>query len=249
MVTPVRAHPRVLSALRRSLILLGACLGLGGAACAQGSLAPDWQAATQRWLDTALAAALPAGNLPLRMEVVLGEPDPRLRLAACSRVEPFLPPGTRLWGRTRLGLRCLEGPVRWSMFMPLTVKAFGPAWVVRGDVAQGQTLAEADALEMEVDWAQDASPVLAQPTQWVGQVAARPLSTGQVLRQGLLRPAQVFQAGAQVRVMATGQGYAITSDGQALSTGVVGQPARVRMDNGRILTGVVIDQRTVRLEI
>ena len=249
MVTPVCALPRVLSVLRSSLILLGAWLGPGASAWAQSPLAPEWQAVTQRWLDTALAAALPAGSLPLRMEVVLGEPDPRLRLAPCARVEPFLPPGTRLWGRTRLGLRCLEGPVRWSVYMPLTVKAFGPAWVVRGDVAQGQTLAEADALEMEVDWAQDASPVLAQPTQWVGLVAARSLSTGQVLRQGLLRPAQVFQAGAQVRVMATGQGYAITSDGQALSTGVVGQPARVRMDNGRILTGVVIDQRTVRLEI
>ena len=58
-----------------------------------------------------------------------------------------------------------------------------------------------------------------------------------------------FQAGAQVRVVAQGAGFQIASDGQALSAGVVGQPARVRMDNGRVMTGVVLDNRTVKLEI
>jgi flagella basal body P-ring formation protein FlgA len=65
----------------------------------------------------------------------------------------------------------------------------------------------------------------------------------------MIRPAQVFQAGAQVRVVAQGTGFQITSDGQALSVGVVGQPARVRMDSGRVMMGVVLDGRTVKLEI
>jgi flagella basal body P-ring formation protein FlgA len=65
----------------------------------------------------------------------------------------------------------------------------------------------------------------------------------------MVRPAQVFQAGAQVRVVAQGAGFQITSDGQALSAGVVGQAARVRMDGGRVMTGVVLDGRTVQLDI
>jgi flagella basal body P-ring formation protein FlgA len=59
----------------------------------------------------------------------------------------------------------------------------------------------------------------------------------------------VFQAGAQVRVLAQGTGFQISSDGQALSAGVVGQPARVRMDSGRVMSGVVLDGHTVKLEI
>ncbi|MEI6761008.1 MAG: flagellar basal body P-ring formation chaperone FlgA [Betaproteobacteria bacterium] len=233
-----------------SLALLLALL-LPVAAQGQSTAAPslDWREPTQRWLDTALSHALPAGAAPLRLEVVLGELDSRLRLAPCSKVEPFVPPGARLWGKTRLGLRCVEGSSKWSVFLPLTVKAFGPAWVIRGDVASGAVLTQTDAVEAEVDWAEDASPVVAKLAGWEGYTATRALSTGQVLRQSVVKPAQVFQAGAQVRVVARGYGFQVVSDAQALSAGVIGQVARVRMDNGRIMTGLVTDGRTVSLDI
>ena len=232
-----------------------AVLALAGSAsaslCAQAlnPSRPDWLAPTQLWLDAAVATALPAGVSPLRTEIELGELDSRLRLAPCAKVEPFLPPGARLWGKTRLGLRCVQGTSRWTVFLPLTVKAFGPAWVVRGDLASGTVLTESDALQAEVDWALESSPVMATPEQWVGQVAARPLSTGQVLRQASIRPAQVFLAGAQIRVLAQGQGFQVITGGLALSTGVIGQQARVRMDNGRIMSGLVIDRRTVSMDL
>lgn len=210
---------------------------------------PEFINATQQWLDRALATIRPAGVAPLRMEVTLGELDSRLRLAPCAKVEPYIPVGTRLWGKTRLGLRCLSGSTKWNVFLPITIKAFGSAWVIKGDVASGTVLTELDALESEVDWAEENSPIVANQAQWVGQVAARALTTGQPLRQGMIKPAQVFQAGAQVRVVAQGAGFQVTSDGQALSAGIVGQPARVRMDNGRVMTGVVLDSRTVKLEL
>ena len=210
---------------------------------------PEFFDATQLWVNNAVSTAFPSGTSPLRMEVTLGELDSRLRLAPCARVEPFIPVGTRLWGKTRLGLRCLSGSVKWNVFLPVTIKAYGPAWVIKGNVAQGAALAQDDAMEAEVDWAEETSPIVTSPSQWVGQVASRALTTGQALRQNMTKPAQVFQAGAQVRVVAQGTGFQITSDGQALSAGVVGQPARVRMDGGRVMTGVVMDSRTVRLEI
>jgi flagella basal body P-ring formation protein FlgA len=235
---------------RASLALLLA-LWLPATGYSQTPAAPgiDWREPTQLWLDAALAHALPAGADPLRIEVVLGELDSRLRLAPCNKVEPFVPPGARLWGKTRLGLRCVEGASKWSVFLPLTVKAFGPAWVIRGGVASGAVLTQADAVEAEVDWAEDASPVVAKLANWEGYTATRSLSTGQVLRQSVVKPAQVFQAGAQVRVVARGYGFQVVSDAQALSAGVIGQVARVRMDNGRIMTGVVTDGRTVSVDI
>ena len=210
---------------------------------------PEFISATQRWLDNAVASVRPAGAAPLRMEVLVGELDSRLRLAPCARVEPYIPVGTRLWGKTRLGLRCMEGSVKWNVFLPVTIKAFGAAWVIKGDVVSGAALTEADVVEAEVDWAGENSPIVVNPAQWVGWTATRALTTGQPLRQVMLKPPQVFQAGAQVRVVAQGAGFQIASDGQALSAGVVGQPARVRMENGRVMSGVVLDNRTVKLEI
>jgi flagella basal body P-ring formation protein FlgA len=210
---------------------------------------PEFIAATQRWIDDALASARPEGIAPLRMEVVLGMLDSRLQLAPCAKVETYIPPGSRLWGKTRLGLRCLEGAARWNVFLPVTIRAFGSAWVIKGNVAPGAVLALDDAMAAEVDWADDRNAIMATPEQWVGQVATRALTTGQALRQGMTRAAQVFQAGTQVRVIAQGPGFQITADGQALTTGIVGQPARVRMEGGRIMSGVVLDSRTVVLDI
>lgn len=247
---------RKLFTFTRSFHLLCATLWCLGLALVVPSLhaqtaatTPDVMEESQRWLDEAVASMKLQSEFPLRMQVVVGALDSRLRLAPCARVEPYLPPGTRLWGKTRLGLRCVEGISRWNVFLPVTVKAYGTAWVVKRYVAPGAVLTESDATEAEVDWAEEMSPVMADPAQWVGQVAARVLNTGQVLRQGVVKPAQAFQAGAQVRVLAQGPGFQIVSDGQAVSTGVIGQLARVRMDNGRILSGIVLDTRTVKMEM
>lgn len=204
---------------------------------------------TQVWLDQTVAAVRPAGAAPLRMEVNVGVLDSRLSLAPCARIEPYIPPGSRLWGKTRIGVRCLEGSARWNVFLPVQVRAFGHAWVVRTDVPMGKALAEEDVVLAEVDWAQENSPILGDPALWLGQTATRALTTGQALRQGMVRPAQVFQAGATVRVLAQGPGFVVSADGQALSAGVVGSQARVRIDSGRILSGMVLDGRTVRVDM
>jgi flagella basal body P-ring formation protein FlgA len=205
-------------------------------------------ARAQSWLNNAINQ-IDSKAMPLRMEVVVGELDRKLRLAACQEVEPYLPVGTRLWGNTRLGLRCLRGEVKWNVFLPIVVKAVGPAWAIKGGVAQGSLLSEADAMQVEVDWAELNSPVVANMSDWVGQTATRTLSTGQAIRQDMVRATQVFQAGEQVRVVANGGGFEIATSGLAVSSGVVGQTARVRMDNGRVLVGQVVDSRTVRVAL
>jgi flagella basal body P-ring formation protein FlgA len=215
---------------------------------------PELLGNTQRWLQKTVATAQAQMNAdtphPLRMEVTLGQLDSRLKLAPCAAVEPYMPPGSRLWGSTRVALRCMDGPVRWNVFLPVKVKAWGKAWVMRRDVMSGNAIAASDMMEVqEVDWAEEQSPVVLDANQWLGQMATRNLSTGQTLRQNMVRPAQVFQAGTQVRVVATGPGFQIASDAQALSAGVVGQPARVRMEGGRIMSGLVLDARTVRLDL
>lgn len=237
--------------LRTTLVLAGLGAGLCSGPCrAQAAADPavDLGPLTQRWLNDALARNQ-SGGLPLRMEVSVGTLDSRLRLAPCARVEPYLPVGARLWGRTRLGLRCMEGATAWNVFLPVTIKAFGPAWVLNSNVESGAVLTAADASEAEVDWAAEAAPVMGNPDQWVGQVASRQLMAGQTVRQSMVRAPSVFRAGAQVRVVAQGPGYLVTSSGQALSNGAVGQTIRIRMDNGRLISGIVNEDGTINASL
>jgi len=201
--------------------------------------AAEIAAYSQQWIDDVLQRHPPATDIPLRLEVKVGKLDPRLRLAPCQHIQPWLPTGTRLWGRTRIGLRCAEAGTRWTVFVPLTIHAFGMAWVLTEDVAAGIPLSEQHATLAEVDWAAQRPPIVARRENWLGQSAAHHLPAGQALRRNMLRPIQVFRRGANVRISVQGDGYSITASGKALGVGNIGQSVRVRMNNGRVVVGTV----------
>lgn len=209
-----------------------------------------WAEQARQWIQQEVSSSAEAPNaLALRPHIEVGRLDPRLRLAPCQHVQPYLPQGTRLWGRSRIGLRCVQGPVAWNVFLPVTVQVWGPAWVVRQPIAPGTLLTQAHAELTEIDWAQGSTAVIARAEDWVGSVAARAIMPGQALRQGMVRTPQVFAAGTQVRVILQGNGFELSATGEAISTGHVGQTARVRMPDRRVLSGIVRDAETVEMRL
>ena len=207
-----------------------------------------WTRQSQAWIEQQLAQSTDPST-GLRPEIVIGALDSRLRLAPCQQIEPYLPTGTRLWGRTRIGIRCLQGPVAWNVFLPVTVRAWGPAWTVRQPVSAGTVLTPNDVELTEIDWAESVTPVLFRVSEWEGLEATRHLVPGQVLRQGMIRSPQLFTAGSTVRVLIRGPGFQLTATGSALSHGHQGQNARIRMPNRKVLTGTVLDAETVEITL
>ena len=195
------------------------------------------------------AASLPAAATTPRIEISIGQLDPRLRLAPCERIEPYLPEGVRLWGKARIGLRCLQGASKWNVYLPITVKAFGPALVAVGAATAGSVLTAGDLALAEVDLAEEASPAMSNNLLAVGRVLARPLKAGQSLRQSHLKQRQWFAAGDTVNVVAQGAGFSVAGDAQALTNGIEGQPARVRTEGGRVLTGLPVGERRMELSL
>src|SRR5580765_272573 len=245
-VAPDAVARRLLRLLGLAGLVLFGLLGLAAPVGAEGGAALD-----ASLLDDVRALALgKAGESGgSRVEVTLGQLDPRLRLAPCQSIEPYLPPGVRLWGRTRIGLRCKVGPTPWNVYLPITVKVFGRALVVPAGAAAGSVLVEADLAEAEVDLAEEFAPALADPRLAVGRTLAQNLKAGQTLRQSHIKSRQWFVAGETVRVVATGEGFALESEAQALSNGIEGQPARVRTESGRVLTGLPSGERRVEVAL
>lgn len=229
--------PRRLAAA--GLLACAACVCLGAAAAeVEFDLQAHVQAMAQAHHQQLSAAAGQPAPRPTRIEVEVGALDSRVRLAPCTRMEPYLPPGMQPWGRTRIGVRCVEGPTRWNVFLPVTVRVFGPAVVAATPLPAGTELQPSQLRTIEADWAAERSPAVTHPDELAGRVLARALHADQPLRESHLRPIQWFASGDTVRVIARGQGFAVSSQGQALTPGVAGRPARVRTDNGRIVTGV-----------
>ncbi|MDX9844766.1 MAG: flagellar basal body P-ring formation chaperone FlgA [Aquabacterium sp.] len=170
-----------------------------------------------------------------RVEVVLGELDPRLKLAPCQKVNAYIPQGMRLWGKTRVGLRCEQGPVRWNVFWPVTVKVWGSALVVTSPVEPGQELGPQDVKLAEVDLAESSSPAVLSLSEAMGRSSQRRLQAGQSLRQSDLRARRWFSAGDPVRLRVKGVGFMAAAEGVALAHGDEGRCARVRTGQGKVV--------------
>jgi len=191
------------------------------------------------------AAAPPAA----RVEIVVGQLDPRLHLAPCERIEPYLPTNVRLWGKSRIGLRCAQGRTAWNVYLPIVVKVWGRALVVPAGAAAGSVLADGDLDEAEVDLAEEFTPVFFERKLVAGRTLAQALRPGQAVRQAHLKSRQWFAAGETVKVVAVGDGFALEGVGQALTHGIEGQPAKVRTENGRVVTGVPAGERRMELTL
>jgi flagellar basal body P-ring formation protein FlgA len=200
---------------------------------ADGTLSP---ALARRVVEmTRSAMAADAGEA--RVEVVPGRLDPRLRLAPCQQIDLYLPPGTLPWGRTRIGLRCVSGPVAWNVYLPMTVKVWRKAVVSTAALAAGSELSATDLQVVEVDIAGSNAPVFTETSRLLGRRLVNAVSAGVAMRADNLRVRQWFAAGDKVTLVYRGEGFEASTDGQALNSGMEGQPVRVRVGSGQVITG------------
>ncbi len=160
-----------------------------------------------------------------------------------------MPAGIRLAGPTRIGLKCIAGTTAWRISVPVTIRIYGRGLVAIKNVAAGAPISAQDVAMGEVDLASDTSPALTDLHAVEGRTLARSMSTGQGLRLSHLKPRQWFSAGDTVKLVASGNGFLIASQGQALSPGLDGQPVRVRTEGGRVVSGTAVADRQVSLDL
>lgn len=182
-----------------------------------------------------------------RVEVDVGNLDARLRQAPCEQVEAFVPAGARLWGRSSVGVRCMDG-VRWNVAVPINVRVFGPALVASSLILAGSPASAGDFRLAEVELSRQTRNLLQDPALLDGKVLGRSISAGQPLRAEDLRVAQTVAPGDPVHIRLVGNGFEIGAEGVALSGAGEGQPVRVRTDNGKVLSGTARG-RTVEIQM
>jgi len=200
-------------------------------------------------LALATSAATASAPPGARVMASAGTLDARLRLAPCASVTSHLPAGSPPWGRTRVGLRCNQGAVLWSVYLPVTVQVLAPAVAVVSALPAGTRLDPSQLREAEVDWASATAPPFTATEALAGRVLARPMAAGQALRSTDLQARRWFSLGDTVRISARGAGFTINADGQALTPGHEGQAVRVRTESGRIIVGRPVGERLVEFNL
>lgn len=202
----------------------------------------------KRALELAHSTAAARAPLGARVQATALAMDPRLQLAPCTQTEVHLPRGTPVWGRTRVGLRCTQGAVAWNVFLPIQVQVWAPGQATATALPAGARLGAADLTQVEVDWSAGDAPFITG-AELIGRTLTRPVPAGHALRRADLQSRQWFAAGDNLRIRASGEGFAIHGDGLALSNGVEGQTARVRTEQGRILSGLPSGEKRIEVSL
>ena len=171
----------------------------------------------------------------------------RLAKAPCNQVEPFVPSGARLWGRTTIGLRC-AGDTRWNVSQPVNIRVFGQALVASSTVLANTPASDAALRLAEVELTRQSAKLLDDPALLDGKVISRAIAAGQPLRASDLRVLQTVSPGDPVHIRLLGNGFEIGAEGVALSGAGEGQAVRVRTDAGKVLSGTTRG-RTVEIQM
>lgn len=171
------------------------------------------------------------------VQVEVGHIDSRITLPKCAHLEPFIPPGSRLWGKTSVGVRC-SGAHGWTIYVPAEVKIITNVLYAVRPMARDQTIGFDDVSMEMVNLTQFPEGVLTEHSQAVGKIAAVNIIAGQPVRPNMVRAPFIILRGQNVKLTVVGRGFSVSSEGLALSDASDGQVLQVRNPAGRIISGL-----------
>lgn len=184
-------------------------------------------------------------GLPGKVTISLVSAAPR-GLTSCGALEPFVPPGVRLWGRAMVGVRC-NGERPWTIYLQARIGVIGDYFVAARTLNVGDTIGPQDLEPRHGDLTMLPATLITNPSQVVGAVTSNAVTAGFPLRSDMVHAALSIRYGQQVRVVARGPGFAVSSEGSALANAAVGQPVRVRTATGTIISGIAQPDTTVEV--
>jgi len=181
------------------------------------------------------------------VEITIGEPDPRLALAECARAEPFLPPNARLWGKSHVGIRCVQGAT-WTAYVPITIRVFAPSPVAARPLARGQIVGRDDVRLERVELTQWPPGELAAVGEVDGQMPTRAIAAAEPLRRSLLKLLPLIVPGDPVRVMIETGSFVVSTEGKALTSAGDGEGVQVALSTGKTLWGTASPGKVVQIK-
>jgi len=176
-------------------------------------------------------------GLPGKVTYSISPLDARTQLSPCSAFEPFLPPGSKLWGRGTVGVRCL-GPSSWTIYVPVQVNVSGNYLISARPMPAGYLITEADIVVRSGDLSTLPTNIVTDRSQVVGKSVKSGFVAGQPIRSDQLIAQWAVQQGQNVTTISNGPGFTVSSEGKALTNAVAGQVVQVLTASGQSVSGI-----------
>ena len=176
-------------------------------------------------------------GLPGKVTYTIGQLDTRTQLSPCESFEPFMPAGSRLWGKSTVGVRCL-GPSSWTVYIPVQVNVSGNYLISARAMAAGHVVSAEDVTVRSGDLSTLPTSAITDQTLAIGKTVKFGMAAGQPLRSDQLIAPWAVQQGHTVKTISKGNGFNVSSEGIALANAVAGQAVQVKTPSGQTVSGI-----------
>jgi flagellar basal body P-ring formation protein FlgA len=176
-------------------------------------------------------------GLPGQVSLNIGHVDPRLVLTACNNPQAFLPTGSRLWGKTTIGVRCLT-PTSWTIYLQTNITVVGEYIASAMPLVQGQLIGNEQVIKMTGELTTLPAGIVTDLTQVLGKTTSMSLPAGAPLRLDGLRNQPVVQQGQIVRLTSSGPGFRVSAEARAIGNATEGQIVQVKTSAGLQISGI-----------
>ena len=182
------------------------------------------------------------------VSVSAGALDEHLRLVACAgALHAELPSGAPLQTRSVIGVSC-SAPVRWSIYVPVTIERHISVLVLRHAVTREARLSAEDVSVETRNVTGLGAAYLAEPSELHGRTAQRTLAAGTTLTVDMLNPDFVVRRGQEVQLLAGSGGIEVRASGRALQDAPAGVRLQVQnLSSLKVVEGVAESADTVRV--
>ncbi|SDK12330.1 flagella basal body P-ring formation protein FlgA [Methylophilus rhizosphaerae] len=176
---------------------------------------------------------------PGKVNIEIQPLDSRIRIAECDLMEGFTVQGARLWGKTHVGVRCVQSATKpWTLYVQTDVQVWGDYAVTALPLSQGSPLQSSDVVMQTGDLTKLPAGIITDLSMLEGKKTLLNMPLGTVLRPDLLKSMPVVMQGQTVQLSSRGEGFVITADGTAMQTANVGQVVDVKVSSGQLVKGI-----------
>ncbi|MCU6664053.1 MAG: flagellar basal body P-ring formation chaperone FlgA [Silvania sp.] len=186
-------------------------------------------------LDAQLTAFFAQRLAGFSDEVTVQVRTPPTMLPSCEMPAFSIPGTSKLWGNVSVTALCGTE----KRFIQVAVQATGDYVVAAQAIPRGGVVQPGSVTRKRGRLDQLPPRTMLDISQAQNAVSLRDVAPGQPLQLSMLRQSWRIKAGQRVMVIASGDGFSVNGEGQALNNAAVAQNARVRMTSGQVVSGTV----------
>lgn len=161
--------------------------------------------------------------------------NPGAQMPQCDEPALSVMGNNKLWGNQTVQAQCGSE----KRYIQVFVEATGNYVVAAQPIVRGSTLVPGNVTLKRGRLDQLPPRTMLDINQAQNAVSMRDVAPGQPVQLSMLRQAWRVKAGQKVQVIASGDDFSASAEGQALNNAAVAQNVRVRMRSGQVVSGQV----------